>query len=241
MRLGVESLLVVMSFGSQTANAQLPPPDRQSTFMSDSSKQQAADQAFVKKATKTSGIQSPGVDFRAPIIEFDRNQNKVVGKGGVIISDDIAATFDQRVFPGGLTYSGHPIACAAAVAAIDAMEEEGIIEHSLEIGEKIIGPALRKLAEKHKLIGDIRGVGTFWGMDLVTDRATREPLAPYGGTSPAMGELVAACKSRGLFPFVHFNRMHVVPPCTITADELQEGFAILDQAFTEVGKYYTGN
>ena len=175
------------------------------------------------------------------LIVFAKGVNSgYIPLGGVIISDEIAATFDQRVFPGGLTYSGHPIACAAAVAAIDAMEEEGIIEHSLDIGEKIIGPALRKLAEKHKLIGDIRGVGTFWGMDLVTDRATREPLAPYGGTSPAMGELVAACKSRGLFPFVHFNRMHIVPPCTITADELHEGFAILDQAFTEVGKYYTG-
>ena len=175
------------------------------------------------------------------LIVFAKGVNSgYIPLGGVIISDAIAATFDQRVFPGGLTYSGHPIACAAAVAAIDAMEEEGIIEHSLDIGEKIIGPALRKLAEKHKLIGDIRGVGTFWGMDLVTDRATREPLAPYGGTSPAMGELVAACKSRGLFPFVHFNRMHIVPPCTITADELQEGFAILDQALSEVGKYYTG-
>ncbi|MTB26991.1 MAG: aminotransferase class III-fold pyridoxal phosphate-dependent enzyme, partial [Actinobacteria bacterium] len=175
------------------------------------------------------------------LIVFAKGVNSgYIPLGGVIISDAIAATFDQRVFPGGLTYSGHPIACAAAVAAIDAMEEEGIIEHSLEIGEKVIGPALHKLAEKHKLIGDIRGVGTFWGMDLVTDRATRAPLAPYGGTSPAMGELVAACKSRGLFPFVHFNRMHVVPPCTITADELHEGFAILDQAFTEVGKYYTG-
>jgi len=175
------------------------------------------------------------------LIVFAKGVNSgYIPLGGVIISDVIAATFDQRVFPGGLTYSGHPIACAAAVAAIDAMEEEGIIEHSLDIGEKVIGPGLRKLAEKHKLIGDIRGVGTFWGMDLVTDRATRAPLAPYGGTSPAMGELVAACKSRGLFPFVHFNRMHIVPPCTITADELQEGFAILDQAFTEVGKYYTG-
>jgi taurine--2-oxoglutarate transaminase len=176
------------------------------------------------------------------LIVFAKGVNSgYIPLGGVIISDAIAATFDKRVFPGGLTYSGHPIACAAAVAAINAMEEEGIIEHSLDIGEKVIGPGLRKLAEKHKLIGDIRGVGTFWGMDLVTDRATRAPLAPYGGTSPAMGELVAACKSRGLFPFVHFNRMHVVPPCTITADELQEGFAILDQAFTEVGKYYTGN
>jgi taurine--2-oxoglutarate transaminase len=176
------------------------------------------------------------------LIVFAKGVNSgYIPLGGVIISDAIAATFDKRVFPGGLTYSGHPIACAAAVAAIDAMEEEGIIEHSLDIGEKVIGPGLRKLSEKHKLIGDIRGVGTFWGMDLVTDRATRAPLAPYGGTSPAMGELVAACKSRGLFPFVHFNRMHIVPPCTITADELQEGFAILDQAFTEVGKYYTGN
>jgi taurine--2-oxoglutarate transaminase len=175
------------------------------------------------------------------LIVFAKGVNSgYIPLGGVIISDAIAATFDQRVFPGGLTYSGHPIACAAAVAAIDAMEEEGIIEHSLDIGEKVIGPGLRKLAEKHKLIGDIRGVGTFWGMDLVTDRATRAPLAPYGGTSPAMGELVAACKSRGLFPFVHFNRMHIVPPCTITADELQEGFAILDQAFTDVGRYYTG-
>jgi len=175
------------------------------------------------------------------LIVFAKGVNSgYIPLGGVIISDVIAATFDQRVFPGGLTYSGHPIACAAAVAAIDAMEEEGIIEHSLDIGEKVIGPGLRKLAEKHKLIGDIRGVGTFWGMDLVTDRATRAPLAPYGGTSPAMGELVAACKSRGLFPFVHFNRMHIVPPCTITADELQEGFAILDQALSEVGKYYTG-
>jgi len=175
------------------------------------------------------------------LIVFAKGVNSgYIPLGGVIISDSISATFDQRVFPGGLTYSGHPIACAAAVAAIDAMEEEGIIEHSLEIGEKIIGPALHKLAEKHKVIGDIRGVGTFWGMDLVTDRATRAPLAPYGGTSPAMSELVAACKSRGLFPFVHFNRMHIVPPCTITEAELNEGFAILDQAFTEIGKHYTG-
>lgn len=128
-----------------------------------------------------------------------------------MISDAIAATFDQRVFPGGLTYSGHPLACASAVAAIEVMEDEKIIEHAKEIGKSVIGPALNELAQKHKLIGDIRGLGVFWGMDLVTDRATKSPLAPYGGTSTAMSELVAACKKRGLLPFVHFNRMHIVP------------------------------
>ena len=155
-------------------------------------------------------------------------------------SDEIAKTFDDRVFPGGLTYMGHPLACAAAVAAIDLMEEEGIIEYAAEIGEKIIGPALHDLASKHKVIGDIRGKGVFWGMDLVTDRATREPLAPYGGSSPAMNEFAAACKKDGLWPFTHFNRTHVVPPCTISEQELKAGFAIMDNALGAIGKYYTG-
>lgn len=77
-------------------------------------------------------------------------------------------------------------------------------------------------------------------MDLVTDRATREPLAPYGATSPAMNEFAASCKKEGLWPFVHFNRTHVVPPCTISEAELKEGFAILDKALSTIGKYYTG-
>ena len=110
--------------------------------------------------------------------------------GGVIISDPIAATFDDRVFPGGLTYSGHPLACASIVASIDAMKEEGIVENAKRIGEDVLGPGLRELAERHPVIGEVRGLGVFWALDLVTDRATREPLAPYGGSSPAMAELV---------------------------------------------------
>ena len=175
------------------------------------------------------------------LIVFAKGVNSgYVPLGGVIISDEIAKTFDDRVFPGGLTYMGHPLACAAAVAAIDLMEEEGIIEYAAEIGEKIIGPALHDLAAKHKVIGDIRGKGVFWGMDLVTDRATREPLAPYGGSSPAMNEFAAACKKDGLWPFTHFNRTHVVPPCTISEQELKAGFAIMDNALGAIGKYYTG-
>ena len=76
----------------------------------------------------------------------------------------------------------------------------------------------------------MRGLGVFWALDLVRDRATREPLAPYGGTSPAMNALVAACKERGLLPFVNFNRLHVVPPCTLSDTEAKEGLAVLDEA-----------
>ncbi|MBM3691673.1 MAG: aminotransferase class III-fold pyridoxal phosphate-dependent enzyme, partial [Actinobacteria bacterium] len=176
------------------------------------------------------------------LIVFAKGVNSgYVPLGGVVISNEIAATFDQRVFPGGLTYSGHPLACASAVAAIEVMEDEKVIEHANQIGEKVIGPALTELAQKHKLIGDIRGLGVFWGMDLVTDRASRAPLSPYGSLNTAMSELSAACRRRGLLPFVHFNRMHIVPPCNVSAGEVAEGIAIIDEALTEIGHYYTGN
>ena len=175
------------------------------------------------------------------LIIFAKGSNSgYVPLGGVIISDEIAATFDERVFPGGLTYSGHPLACASALATITAMRDEGIVKHAKKIGETVLGPGLRDLAEKHPVIGEVRGMGVFWALDLVSDRATREPLAPYGGTSEAMGALTKACVSRGLLPFTNFNRMHVVPPCVITEDEAAEGLAILDEAFSEVDAYYTG-
>ncbi|MFM8694010.1 MAG: aminotransferase class III-fold pyridoxal phosphate-dependent enzyme, partial [Actinomycetota bacterium] len=148
--------------------------------------------------------------------------------------------FKDRVFPGGLTYSGHPLACAAAVATIDAMKDEKIVEAAATIGEKVIGPGLRDLASRHRVIGEVRGQGTFWALDLVTDRINRAPLAPYGGSSPAMNDLVGECKKLGLMPFTNFNRMHVVPPCNITEAEFNEGLAILDKAFTQIDKYYTG-
>ena len=175
------------------------------------------------------------------LIIFAKGSNSgYVPLGGVIISDEIAATFDERVFPGGLTYSGHPLACASALATITAMRDEGIVENAKKIGETVLGPGLRELAEKHPVIGEVRGMGVFWALDLVSDRATREPLAPYGGTSEAMGALTKACVSRGLLPFTNFNRMHVVPPCVVTEAEAAEGLAILDEAFTEIDGYYTG-
>ena len=90
------------------------------------------------------------------------------------------------------------------------------------------------------MIGEVRGLGVFWALDLVSDRSSRAPLAPYGGTSPAMTALVSECKKRGLMPFTNFNRMHVVPPCNITAEEAREGIAILDAAFDSIANFYEG-
>ena len=176
------------------------------------------------------------------LIVFAKGVNSgYVPLGGVIISDEIAATFNDRVFPGGLTYSGHPLATAAAVATLDVMSEEKIVENAAHIGESVIKPLLNDLMARHKVIGEVRGKGVFWALDLVTDRATRAPLAPYGASSPAMNELVAACKKLGLMPFNNYNRMHICPPCTISESEVREGFAILDKAFAEISHYYTGS
>ena len=175
------------------------------------------------------------------LIVFAKGVNSgYVPLGGVIISDEIAATFNDRVFPGGLTYSGHPLATAAAVATINTMEEEGIVQNAAQIGEEVIKPLLEELMAKHKLIGEIRGVGVFWAIELVKDRATHEPLAPYGGSSPAMGELMAACKKAGMIPFMNFNRIHICPPCNVSEAEVREGFAILDAALASIASHYTG-
>lgn len=180
-------------------------------------------------------------DVVPDLITFAKGSNSgYVPVGGVVISDEIAATFDDRVFPGGLTYSGHPLACASVAASIRAMKEEGIVEHAREIGERVLGPGLRELAERHPVVGDVRGLGVFWAVELVKDRTTKEMLAPYGGTSPAMTELVAECKKRGLLPFTNFNRLHVVPPCTVTEGEAKDGLAILDEVLAVVDRHYEG-
>ena len=175
------------------------------------------------------------------LIVFAKGVNSgYVPLGGVVISKAISDHFNDRVFPGGLTYSGHPLACAAAVATIDVMKEERINENAARIGSEVLGPGLRSLAEKHPVIGEVRGLGVFWALDLVTDRSTRAPLAPYASSSPAMNELIAECKKRGLMPMTNFNRLHAVPPCTITDSEAREGIEILDHALAIADKHYTG-
>ena len=158
--------------------------------------------------------------------------------GGVIVSAKIYDTFAHRAYPGGLTYSGHPLATAAAVATIETMRDERIVENADRLGREVFGPGLRALAEKHACVGDVRGLGAFWAVELVRDKATKEPLAPYGGSSPAMGEVLAALKKSGVLPFANFNRIHVVPPCNISDDDARTAIAALDDALT-VGDAHT--
>ena len=171
---------------------------------------------------------------------FNAQPDLITFAKGVNSGYVIAATFDNQVFPGGLTYSGHPLAAASIVATLDAMRDEGIVENSAMIGETVLGPGLRELQEKHPVIGEVRGLGVFWAVELVTDRATKDPLAPYGGSSPAMNEFVSECKKNGLLPFTNYNRIHVVPPCTITVDEMNEALVRLDSALSAIDKHYVG-
>jgi taurine--2-oxoglutarate transaminase len=160
--------------------------------------------------------------------------------GGVAISGAIAETFARRPYPGGLTYSGHPLACAAAVATLRVMAEEGVVEHARRLGESVVAPALHELAERHPSIGEVRGVGMFWALELVKDRETREPLVPYNATGEAnapMAAFGAAAKKHGLWPFINMNRTHVVPPCNVSEAELKEGLAALDAALFVADEY----
>lgn len=175
------------------------------------------------------------------LITFAKGVNSgYVPLGGVIISDRVAASFQDRPYPGGLTYSGHPLACASAVASIEIFREEGILEHARHLGRDVIGPKLVMLADRHPSVGEVRGLGVFWAIELVRSRVTREPLVPFnavGASVAPMAEFAAACKERGLWPFTHFNRTHVVPPCTISDDELNEGLDILDEALLVADGY----
>ena len=152
-----------------------------------------------------------------------------VPAGGVLISESIANAFDTQVFPGGLTYSGHPLAMASIVASIDAMEAEGIVDNAKSIGADHLGPGLAELAAKHPLIGEARGLGVFWALDLVDDPDSRHPVS--GGV---ILQLKKAMMARNLLPFSADNRIHVVPPCVVTPDEVAQALTIYDEAFTEV-------
>ncbi len=184
-------------------------------------------------------------DVTPDLITFAKGVNSgYVPLGGVILSDRVAETFQDRAYPGGLTYSGHPLACASAVASIGIFREEGIVERARALGRDVLGPELRALAERHPSVGEVRGLGVFWALELVRDRHTREPLVPFNATgadAAPMADFAAACKAEGLWPFIHFNRTHVVPPCTTSADEIREGVAILDHALEVADRYYTGS
>jgi taurine--2-oxoglutarate transaminase len=159
--------------------------------------------------------------------------------GAMVVSEEIAAWVRDKYFAGGLTYSGHPLACAAAVASIEAFREEGIVEQAAASGE-IFRQELAALAERHPSIGDVRGLGCFWGLELVKNRETREPLVPFnasGAAAEPVARLGKAALERGLYLMTHWNVVMVCPPLTITREELDEGLAILDEVLSIADEY----
>ncbi|WP_431990673.1 aspartate aminotransferase family protein [Streptomyces albogriseolus] len=180
-------------------------------------------------------------DVVPDLMTFAKGVNSgYVPLGGVAISPEIAAGFATRPYPGGLTYSGHPLACAAAVATINVMEEEGVVQNAASLGASVVGPGLRELAGRHPSVGEVRGTGMFWAVELVRDRETREPLVPYNASGEAnapMAAFAAAAKKAGLWPFVNMNRTHVVPPLNTGEAELKEGLAALDAALSVADEY----
>jgi taurine--2-oxoglutarate transaminase len=166
------------------------------------------------------------------LITFAKGVNSgYVPVGGVIFTPDIAQHFDDTVFPGGLTYSGHPLAMASIIAAIGAMEKEGMIENARLIGDTVLGPGLRALQDKHPVIGEVRGLGVFFALDLVSDRETKKPV-----DAAFIGKLKAALLAHGLLGFVAENRLHVVPPLIVTEEQVAEGLEILGQVFESLAR-----
>jgi taurine--2-oxoglutarate transaminase len=141
----------------------------------------------------------------------------------------IADYFQNNVFYGGLTYNSHPLACAAAIATIAVYEEDNLIENARRMGEAMRG-MLEDLKERHPSVGATRNIGLFGIVELIRNRESREPMAPFNGTSPEMQALGKHFRQEGLYTFVRWNTFFTNPPLCITEVELKEAFAIIDRA-----------
>ncbi|CAK9883792.1 MAG: Taurine--pyruvate aminotransferase [Candidatus Erwinia impunctatus] len=159
------------------------------------------------------------------LITFAKGVNAgYVPAGGVLISEPVAHYFDDHFFAGGLTYSGHPLAMAAIVATIDAMKAEKVVENAATVGNGVLRHGLEALASKHALIGEVRGRGMFQALELVSDRRAKTPL-----NATEMASIKGGLMNAGLLTFIAENRIHVVPPCIVTPDQVNQGITIIDQ------------
>jgi taurine---2-oxoglutarate transaminase len=155
--------------------------------------------------------------------------------GAVGLRRQIADHFRDTVFYGGLTYNSHTLACAAALATIAVYEEDGLIDRAARMGTVMAG-RLNDLAARHPSVGAVRNIGLFGLVELVRNRETLEPMAPFNGTSPEMQALAKFFRQEGLYTFVRWNTFFTNPPLCITEDELHEAFAIIDRGLAEVDR-----
>ena len=153
--------------------------------------------------------------------------------GAVIVSEAIANYFENHMLWGGLTYSGHPVCCAAAVANLSVYEEEHIFAN-VERQGRYLASRLEAMKRKYACVGDVRYKGLFSVLELVKDKASREPLAPFNGSGPEMAKLASHLKSKHLYAFSRFNMLWVCPPLIISENELSHGLDIIEQALVLV-------
>jgi taurine---2-oxoglutarate transaminase len=158
--------------------------------------------------------------------------------GAVAMKPEIAATFNEHVFESGLTYTSHPVSLAAAVANIQVMKDDHIVEHTASMGP-VLHKMLADLGESHPSVGDVRSIGLFGIIEVVKDRKTKEPMAPWNGSSPEMTALRKFCLEHGLYVYTHWHTILIIPPLIITEEQLKEGFTVLDEALkiTDKGVY----
>ena len=149
--------------------------------------------------------------------------------GAVAMKPEIAATFDEHIFESGLTYTSHPVSLAAAVANIGVMKQDHLVENSANQGA-VLHKLLTDLGESHPSVGDVRSIGLFGIIEVVKNRQTKEPMAPWNANSPEMAAMRKFCLDRGLYVYTHWHNILIIPPLIINEDQLKEGFAVLDQA-----------
>jgi taurine--2-oxoglutarate transaminase len=155
--------------------------------------------------------------------------------GAVAMKAEIAEFFNERVYEGGLTYNGHPISLAAAIAVIQVMHADHLVERAAQTG-LVLADMLAELKDRHPSIGDVRSIGLFGILELVRSRQTKEPMAPFGGNSPEMANLRKFMLDRGVFVYTHWHTVLILPPLIITPQQLSEGFAVLDEALAITDK-----
>lgn len=149
--------------------------------------------------------------------------------GAVCVSDKVYDAIKDKFLSCGLTYSGHPLACAAAVATINVYKEEKIIENAKEVG-KFILQRMEDMKAKHKCVGDVRNIGVFGCIELVKNRETREPMVPWNGSGEVMDKVSASLLEDGMYMDIRWNWILVVPPCIIKPEEVEEAFTAIDKA-----------
>ena len=148
--------------------------------------------------------------------------------GAVAMSGRIASHFDKNVYFGGLTYSAHPMSLAAAEACLQVMIDDDLVEHTRRMGT-LLAELHQQMKEKHRCVGDARSIGLFGVLELVRDQRTKEPLAPFNGTSAEMQKLGAFLKENGMYAFVNWNNLFTNPPLVINEAQLREGFELIDR------------